>query len=440
MKKIGNIIKNYLSSIYIGILLIYILVSNMLILYKEYTLLDLSTTMIYFGIVGIVIYILSKIINKIKFDVYDLFILLLIILGGLSTIYAFDTNAALYGFPGRYEGLYQLILYYILFLNCKNIDNKDCKNSIVCLIISIGVLQAIYGIIQFVDIKKIFDLDIIRNRFYSTGFEMNPNFLGSLMIIALSLSLGIYTFNKKKIIVWLTFISSIVLFFGLLCSGAMSVTVSLFFVIILLIGLIFILKVELRKILLRGIVLFIGFMGVYFIFNKYDNGYYLSQVNKTTHEIGSTLAGNVKDMYGTGRIYIWKETLKVVPDNLVTGIGIDNFYYAFGKGPLVDLKSNLVVDKAHNEYLQKLITEGLMSLIVYLILLLTVFIRSIIMIIKDRKNRVSYLLVGCFLAFCAYCIQAFFNISVISVAPYFYIVMGLVCSFCVGGNNEGNEY
>ena len=42
------------------------------------------------------------------------------------------------------------------------------------------------------------------------------------------------------------------------------------------------------------------------------------------------LKGDVKDNFGTGRIYIWKNTLKVVPENMENGVGIDNFYYAFG--------------------------------------------------------------------------------------------------------------
>ena len=198
MKQKNKLISNYLLTIYVMALSIYILISDILILYKKYKLSELAIGLKYFCIAGIIIYIVNKILNKIKFDIYDIIIIILIALGIISTIYAVDPQTALNGFVGRYEGLFQIILYYVLFLNCKNISNDKYKKILVHLIITLGIIQAIYGILQFGDIDRIGSFNIIRKRFYSTGLEVNPNFFGTMMIISLSLSLTIYFINNNK--------------------------------------------------------------------------------------------------------------------------------------------------------------------------------------------------------------------------------------------------
>ena len=105
-------------------------------------------------------------------------------------------------------------------------------------------------------------------------------------------------------------------------------------------------------------------------------------------------------------------------------MGIDNFYYGFGDDKIIDIKSERAVDKAHNEYLQKLVTEGIFSFITYMTLLIMIFINSIKKLIKEKDNNV--ILICLVITFIAYSIQAFFNISVICVAPIYYIIMGLL--------------
>ena len=77
-------------------------------------------------------------------------------------------------------------------------------------------------------------------------------------------------------------------------------------------------------------------------------------------------------------------------------------------------------DKVHNEYLQILITEGIFCLISYLVMYGIICIRGMK---NSFKNKEIYLL----LPVIGYLVQAFFNISVIEVAPIFFIALGLCC-------------
>lgn len=74
------------------------------------------------------------------------------------------------------------------------------------------------------------------------------------------------------------------------------------------------------------------------------------------------------DKYGSRRIYIWKKTLEIVPKYIIHGVGIDCFHKAFdGKAlTVVDGKYSALYDKAHNEYLQILVTQGIFALVSYL--------------------------------------------------------------------------
>ena len=117
-------------------------------------------------------------------------------------------------------------------------------------------------------------------------------------------------------------------------------------------------------------------------------------------------------------MYIWKNAVKIIPKYFFVGSGVDCFYYAFEGGPLMSPNGKIYYDKVHNEYLQILITEGVFGLISYLGL-------YFVLLKKGIKNGFKYDEVIYVLPIIGYLVQAFFNISVIEVAPIFYIGIGL---------------
>ena len=70
---------DYVITIYISLLLFYIVGSNIGRLYDLYSTKELSIGLLYFGVFGLIMYIFNKIINKVRFDIYDL--LTLVFLG-----------------------------------------------------------------------------------------------------------------------------------------------------------------------------------------------------------------------------------------------------------------------------------------------------------------------------------------------------------------------
>ena len=128
----------------------------------------------------------------------------------------------------------------------------------------------------------------------------------------------------------------------------------------------------------------------------------------------STIIQIPVEQIGNSRLIIWKNSLPLVKKYWLIGCGLDNFKNAYPN--LIGIK----VDKAHNVYLQISITNGIPALILFLLLLFIVFLKGI----KCKNN----FLIPIYMAFIGYSIQAFFNISVIDVAPYYFIIIGLILS------------
>ena len=74
---------------------------------------DYSNYLILIGILGLIIYIVSKIKNF-KFNKYEIIIIFLMTLSYASLINCLDLNTALFGMINRYEGLFVILTYYIL--------------------------------------------------------------------------------------------------------------------------------------------------------------------------------------------------------------------------------------------------------------------------------------------------------------------------------------
>ena len=135
----------------------------------------------------------------------------------------------------------------------------------------------------------------------------------------------------------------------------------------------------------------------------------------------STITEKPKEEIANGRLQIWENSLPLVKEYWLIGCGLDNFRDAYPNN------GGIIFDKAHNVYLQIAVTNGIPALIIFLILLFIAFIKGI----KVKNN----ILTPIYMAFIGYSIQAFFNISVIDVAPYYYIIIGLIFSKYEENNN-----
>ena len=372
------------------------------------------------------IYIKDIICKKRKLDIFDYIFYALLISGSISILFSIDKSIAMLGKEFRHEGFLSVLSYYLLFINYKtNGDNEDI-NKFIKLVIIIGLINAIYSIFQiYTDFNFISRYN--KDPYMASGLCGNPNFFGSLIVTALSLIICKVLMDKKISIKAILII--ILLFIALINAQSTGPFLTLILVFILLI--IFLRykrELVLKNVLVMMIILVSTYIGTFcinkYVFNidRWENG--ISGLNENL-ETG-----------GNGRLTIWKNSLEIIKHNSITGVGFDNFYLAYPnpkpetgtKLSITDIlfsekqekKVYLIIDNAHNVYIHTLVSTGTLGFIPFVMLLFLTFVKGL----KSKKKLLFILFSG----FVAYSIQAFANISVIQVAPIYYIIIGLILS------------
>ena len=421
-KKFNRGYEFYLT-IYLVINVVWLFLGMLLYNYFNFGYQNFSTGHVLFLIFNIIIIIFLNICKKPKFDKIDIFLILLGIFGIISTIFAENKGVALYGYYLRFEGLLQLLYYYSLMYLSSFIYKEKYRNIILDFILAFGFINSLICLIQVFDIFKFIPI-IHRGTKHGMGLITHFNFYGSYMVLCMGLSLGKFLYCDKKfsyiyLILFLFFYGS------MLGCNTLSAIVGLGFICLLIFGYFIYNLVKKNKVdFIKYIVLLLLTLLISFGMVKTGKTKLFKDVIKLSVETSEVAKGNFDDSYGTSRMFIWKNTLKVVPKYILHGAGIDNLCFAFGEKMLYMESPTTItyVDKAHNEYLQKLVCEGIFSCITYISMLFIIFIDALKSIFKDK----NYIVMALFLAFFGYVIQAFFNISVIDIAPIFWIVCGLL--------------
>lgn len=332
----------------------------------------------------------------------------------LSSIFADDPLLAFAGatnYGGRFEGFLTISIYVILFYASRNylIVTKPK------LIRALGFLSivSVYSLVQYYQFDPLVIYKNYRPMIFST--IGNQNFLGSLMVILCSLTLGLSVYYKK----WYYFLFFMLFFSSLLASQTRGSWIAfgiIFFGLTVLI--LFSNRAKIIGLLLVSLIMI--FVAFTLNFSKKNT------LSKRTNSIRTEI--KMKNEYGgSGRFKIWEITWGVIKDHPLLGTGPENLKPVLKTEYKKELNAyyrmkGVTIDKAHNEYLHMAAVTGIPSLLIYLFLIVLIFWRNIPLMLKDKsKIIVGFAVIG-------YLIQAFSNISVIAVAPIFWIILGFFSS------------
>ena len=417
IKEKFNFIKKKFTKNFDVILLIYLILNVLYINVGSYFLVQNTFRNLHFSYVYAVflvinIFLIKYIVmsKKYKKNKIDFILKLIAIFAIISTVLSYDVNISLYGCFGRNEGLL-VILYYLTLVFLSSFIKKEYRKILIYSILAGGFIQVIYAIFQRFHIFGIYKI-LHPNGAWVYGFATHPNFFGSLMTICICYSIGLFIDSKKISTNILFTILSCFYFIGILLSCTLSAMVALIFVLIFL--LIYCIKnKQVKKFILICVIL--GY--ILSTFHYFNLTPLIKDLVKTKNETTSIAKGNINDNYGSGRITVWKESIKVIPKHIIHGVGVDNFANVLDGKPIRN--DSGYFDKAHNEYLQILLTMGIFSLISYLCL-------HFISVKNGIKNAFKTHEIYLILPIIGYLVQAQFNISVIEVAPLFYMALGLL--------------
>lgn len=138
-----------------------------------------------------------------------------------------------------------------------------------------------------------------------------------------------------------------------------------------------------------------------------------------------------KEKLGSARGYIWSRAFPMVPSHLLLGSGPDTFMMNFPQNDLFGKywaygTTNMVVDKPHDLYLQILLSDGGIAFLAFMVIVLFYLVDSIRLYALKREYQGNRIFgAATCLGIIGYLFAGFFNDSIISVAPVFWIMLGV---------------
>lgn len=368
----------------------------------------------------------------------------------IAACFSHYKQVAFFGNNERIEGALMYLVYIVLFYAASKY--LELNEMIIKLILSAGCIMAIYAVVQM------FGIDPIQKMFFgqivtptvSVSLIGNYNFVSTYMCMFIFISVALYIY--KKDIFYLG--TSIILFLGLLASRTRGGWIT--FIIVSVIGLIFILKK--KDCLIRAGFVFVMFFVSFIILNKVSGNMILDRadINNIVKFSKSNIIENDKlcsitnsnNIYNvrllndnkdsnlqlvgsaSSRTNIYKMAFKAFLDRPLLGEGPDTLGLRLKNDYSKEYYKHMslyneAVDKAHNEYLEYAVSGGIFTLISYLALVTFALYK-----LYNRRKNNDYVII--MLGIIAYLVQAFVNISVIMVAPLFWILLGYAYNRCAG--------
>lgn len=364
-------------------------------------------------------------LTKIKFILPALIFIAIL---GLTVIFAQAPGRSLLGSYERKMGyltwLHFLAFFLILIFN---LTSWARIKRVILIILITTALVCLYAFTQLSGFDPINWLEppLQTKRVFSTFGQ--PNFLGAWLLFIIPLIIFSFFIWQKflnRFFLILLLGSTIFIFISTLSRAAwLGLIGEIFFFLIIFAW------VKRKKWPLRGVLVSILLSLLILILINFYPPYYSTAPN--AFERLKSLA-YLKQGSSQIRFWWWTDALKLIKEKPILGYGLENqrliYHYYYRPEVALYEKINTYPDRAHNEFLDLLLTAGIIGLLSYLFLIINVFWLGL----KKMKQSLSsgfkvyglwfMILTGLF----GYLISNQFSFPVISTALYFWLFIALI--------------
>ena len=319
----------------------------------------------------------------------------------------------LVGSWGRYNALLTGICLFILFIASSLSTFPQYPKLIINTLILLGHLMVLVGLLEYFGYTI---MDVNADDPHIKLTLGNSNFAGIFLVITFIATFVTIMFTKKsKLIQSFLILSLIGQLFLIYDTKASQGYVTLFFSIMFLTGA-WVLneRKNLNNKIGYGIwasIPLTGIFVIYSVFSRNSLGNYLS-------------ASSLYD-----RFYAWQAALAMLKQNLFFGVGIDSYGLWFQNFRSSESAKKQLVsenfDNAHNIFLNNAATGGLLSFIIYLLLICLIAYRCYLII--KLKSYDGYL-IGLICIWLVYQLQSIVSIDHITLNTWHWIVAGAIYS------------
>lgn len=347
----------------------------------------------------------------------------------VSLFFSINPSLSWFGSYDRQEGVSSWLFYLswfwllVFYLNDYQEKLKIEKIRLILKTISwTGLLVSIYAILQILGIDFVSWLEPAHLTGRAFSFLGQPNFLACFLILILPLSFYLFlTSTDKSRYIWvLIFILELA---ALLFTGSRAaVAVFICSSIILL----FFVFIKNKKISLLKLSFFLG--GVFLVLITFLAILFFSNKDRFL-EIANPKRGSLlvrQELLVSGFKAFLKKPL--------LGYGLENQSQAYAPYYKVDwayyAQPNTYSDRAHNIFLDILLTSGILGLIVFLFFAYWIF--SIIRLASKKSD--NYLVYALAFSLITYLFSLLFNFSVTVTNVYFWLLLAIL--FSLSGDND----
>lgn len=407
----------------------------------------------------------------------------------MSTIFSWDHHISLWGYYSRFNGgLLSTILYIFLYYaflsnvlmkesNERNVLNFNAVKKILNISLISGLIVGLWGLPSKFGADPtclLFrgQLDVAcwandfqpKVRIFSTLGQ--PDWLAAYMAILIPINIALLINNLKdnltkklsfgKIILSypskinlysIFYILSFILFYAnLLYSGSRSGIIAVWLsVFMLLISYYFLYGRRQIKLFAPIAIVFIfaiitfSITGPFGFLNKFTYGGIMARINPSAPPKSQPVAAakpapmHVGELGGTDsgkiRLLVWNGAISAWKDNPLFGTGVETFAFAYYKykptGHNMVSEWNFLYNKAHNEFLNYLVTSGLFGLGTYLAIIAWFFYLSLRKLLKNRDDPNGLLILSFLASYVTIIITNFFGFSVVIVNIYLFLIPAL---------------
>ena len=324
----------------------------------------------------------------------------------------------LFGVTGRNTGLLTYLSLLFLMLFTVIMKNNTSISNLVLTLLFCGLISALYGLIQSFGLDPFEWINPYSPVF---GFFGNPNFQASFMGISATAALA-YCLQKSKWSLWRTIwlayipLSLYVVFSSKSQQGYLVFAAGASVVIYLWI------KSFNKLSKLKPIYLFICLIGVVVVILDILQK---SPWQSVLYKPSVTFRGD-----------FWRTGWHITQDNPIFGVGLDGYrdnYRSYRDQITAERNPTVMVDSAHNVFLDISSGGGFPLLLIYCGLIALVLI-SIVRVIRREKDF-NFAFSGVAGAWVAYLAQSFISINQIGLAVWGWVLSGVIIGYEIKTRN-----
>lgn len=334
----------------------------------------------------------------------------------VSTLFSIDINTSIFGYPSRaHGGILSTLSYTVIFFALVSHFNKNEIKKVALAISLSGLLAALYALPEHFGysfsclavtgklVASCWIQDVVLRIFGTFG---QPNWLAAYMVGVIPITWGLLSLpSTKKVQKVLLFISQLLMFSTLVFTKSRSGLVALA-VSFVLYWLLFVAKTKLRQLKTIGAVsLSLAVVMLIFGTEYSPSVQQIYQRNWQKNLPEQNLTGTVLDNgsleipvsrqggteSGQIRAIVWKGAIDTFLARPLIGYGVETFAYSYYQHR--PLEHNLVSEwdflynKAHNELLNIAANTGIVGLLTYLLLILSVLVLGFYSLFKKGKKQ-----------------------------------------------------